>query len=278
MEKLVLPKVGLGTWAMGGKREADRSHDEEVIEAITYALDIGYTHIDTAELYGVGHCEELVGQAIKGRDRSQLIIATKVTDNHLAYDDVLAAAERSLKRLALDYIDLYYIHAPNPNIPITETMRAFDHLMEQGLIQHIGVSNFTVSQMKEAQAATKHKIVANQIEYSLYARETGKYGGNNHMESEEVPYCQEQDVYVVAERPLERGLLLERNDIMDEMAEKYGKSYAQIAINWLVSQNSVVTIPKAIARDRLKENFEAGTWQMGATDIEKLRKEYPNQI
>jgi diketogulonate reductase-like aldo/keto reductase len=276
MEDFMLPKIGLGTWTMGGKKEADYSNDEKCIEAIALALDIGYTHIDTAEVYGAGHSEELIAQAIQGQDRASLIIASKVKPQHLAYDDVLTAAEGSLKRLGLPYLDLYYIHAPSSdNVPIAETMRAFDRLVEEGMIKHIGVSNFTKTQLQEAQAITHNTIVANQIEYNLYTREIGKH--SVHMESETLPYCQEQAVYIVAERPLERGLLLKKTSVMDEMAQKYNASYAQIALNWLVSQKDVIAIPKATSRAHLQENFDATSWTMDVEDIERLRKEYPDQ-
>lgn len=269
-----LPKLGLGTWAIGGKREPDYSHDTEAIAAVELAIRMGYTHIDTAESYGVGHCEELVGSAIKSHRRDDLCIATKVLDENLSYDDVIAAARGSIARLGVDFIDLYYIHAPNPDIPLKDTMRAFDTLVSEGLIKRIGVSNFTVPLFEEAQSYTQNKIVANQTEYSLVTREVGKYAENSKMESEMLPYCQANDVLLVAERPLERGLVLEKKDCMDEMVEKYGKSYAQIAINWLVSQKNVVTIPKATGTAHMEENLGGVGWTMEADDIEMLRHEY----
>lgn len=268
-----LPELGLGTWKFGGGYESDASRDQEWIESLRRAIRMGYTHLDTAEMYGVGHCEELVGQAIKEFDRASLIIATKVLD-HLKYDDVIKAAEGSLKRLSTNYIDLYYVHAPNPEIPIAETMRALDKLVADGLVKNIAVSNFSVEELEAAQRATKNKIVANQIEYSLLTRNVSKYE-NANMESEIVPYCQQHDILIVAERPVERGAVLEKNALMDEMCKKYNKTYAQIAINWLISQKNVVAIPKAESEAHQKENLGAVGWYMSEEDVERLRTGVP---
>lgn len=278
MKEFFLPKIGLGTWGIGGKREADTSQDEQAVQAIQDALDIGYKHIDTAEMYGAGHCEELIGKAIKNYNRKDLILATKIYKTNLGHDDVFRSFEKSLKSLETDYIDILYLHAPNNEIPLSETMKAFNKLINEKMVNYIAVSNFKVEKLKEAQAHSNYKIVANQIEYNLLTRETGRYSGNTNMESEMLPYCQENNIYLVAERPLERGMLLERNEIMEEISQKYNKLYAQIALNWLVSQKNVVTIPKSTKIERLKENFEAGQWEMKKEDIEKLRKEYPNQV
>ena len=270
-----LPTVGLGTWTIGGEREPDYSNDKEFIEAIKFALEIGYTHIDTAEMYAGGHCEELVGRAVKNSDRGKLTIATKVTKGNLRYEDVLKAAQNSLERLDMDYIDLYYIHSPSPEIPLEETMKAMNKLVEDGLVKHIGVSNFSADLFIKAQELSGNKIVANQIEYNLLTRERGENGyENKNMESRTVPYCQENDVLVIAERPIERGGLLEPNEVMDRLTEKYSKTRAQIAINWLVSQKNVVTIPKSQDKEHLKDNLEAGSWTMDSEDIEELRGAY----
>jgi len=265
-----IPVIGLGTWRMGGGFEADYSKDEEVVEVIKAAIDMGYTHLDTAELYGDGHCEELIGKAIEDFDRSKLFITTKVTDEHLKYDDVIAAAKRSLERLKTDYIDLYLIHAPNPEIPIEETMRAMDHLVEKGLVRLVGVSNFTLEQMKEAQQHSKNKIAANQIEYSLIARNKGRYADNKDMETKTIPYCQENGIIVVTVRPLERGLLLKEHPVLDRLAKKYNKTKAQIAINWIISKPNLITIPMSTSVEHLKENLGALGWKIDEEDIKLL--------
>jgi diketogulonate reductase-like aldo/keto reductase len=267
-----IPVLGLGTWLIGGGVEADHSKDAKEVEAIRAAVQMGYTHIDTAEMYGAGHTEELVGSAVKGVDRESLFITSKVMDAHLHYDDVIAAAKKSLARLRTSYLDLYLVHKPNPAIPIEETMRAMDYLVEQKLVRFIGVSNFSLELLKEAEGHAENKIAANQIEYSLLTRDTGKYGNNTGMESRTIPYCQKNGIIVVAERPVERGVLLQPNPVMDKLAEKYGKTRAQIAINWLISKKNVVTIPKSSSVEHLKENLGALGWRMDDEDERLLDK------
>ncbi|MFH1694404.1 MAG: aldo/keto reductase [Patescibacteria group bacterium] len=269
-----LPKVGLGTWEMGGGMETDTSEDELSLKAIRSALETGYRHIDTAEVYGDGHAEELVGEATKDFNREELIIASKVAKTNLGYGDVLSAAERSLERLGMDYIDIYYIHAPNPEIPMEETMKALNKLVDDGLIKHIAVSNFTVEMLEEAQRLADTKIVANQIEYSLSAQIESNYRYNRDVISNVVPYCQENDVLVVAYRPINRRELLKPNEALDKMAEKYGKTRAQIAINWLVSQKNVATIPMTQNEQHLRDNLDAGLWEMDTEDIAYLGEAY----
>ncbi|MCK5474330.1 MAG: aldo/keto reductase [Candidatus Aenigmarchaeota archaeon] len=268
-----IPALGLGTWLLGGGIEADYSKDEKNINAIKEAIKLGYLHIDTAESYGCGHTEELVGLAIKDFNRPDLFITTKVTDIHLRYNKLINSAKASLKRLQTDYIDLYFIHAPNPDIPIKETMEAMDYLVEQKIVKFIGVSNFTVEALKEAKEAQKHsdnKIVANQIEYNLLTRNKGRYGNNHSMESATIPYCQENDIIIIAERPLERGILLKPHPVMDKLAEKYNKTKAQIALNWLISKENIATTPMSTNVEHLKENLGAIGWNLSNEDMKLL--------
>lgn len=265
-----IPVLGLGTWLIGGDTTPDYSEDEQAIQAIKSAIDLGYDHIDTAEYYGNGHCEELVGKAIKDIDRQSLFITSKVWTTNLNYNDVISSAKRSLQRMRTDYIDLYLIHSPSSNIPIKKTMSAFDYLVDNKMVKYIGVSNFKASQLKEAQKYAKHKIVANQIEYSLLTRNIGKYSGNRDMESKTIPYCQENDIIIMAERPIERGLILKSHPLLDSLEKKYKKTKAQIAMNWLISKKNVVTIPKSTNLNHLKENLGSIGWQMDKSDIELL--------
>jgi diketogulonate reductase-like aldo/keto reductase len=272
-ENTKIPVLGLGTWGIGGKTSKDTSKDTEGIAAIKKAIELGYTHIDTAEMYGAGHSEELVGLAIKDFDRDSLFITTKVLPEHLRREDVIKAAEGSLKRLKTDYIDLYLIHIPNPEIPIKETMRAMDTLVGQQKIRFIGVSNFSVEQLKEAQDCTENKIANNQIEYNLQTRHSGMY--NVNIESEIIPYCQENDIIITAWAPFDRGRLLqEKNKLLEELREKYKKTISQIAINWLIYKKNIITIPKSSNTSHLKENLGALGWNLYEKDIKKLDEEF----
>ena len=274
---ITIPVLGIGTYGVSGERKKTavipEYADEKHIAAIRTAIKLGMTHIDTAESYGNGHAEELVAKAISGIDRSKLFIASKVSEENLYYDSIIKSAKASLRRLKTNYIDLYYIHFPNPKIPIQETINAMDYLVKQELIRFIGVSNFSVEQLKEAQRCTKNKIVANQIEYNLLARDKGKY--NVNIESDIMPYCQKNDIMFVAYRPLRLGKLATPGfKALDELAGKYKKTQAQIALNWVISKNNVVTIVKASDLDHVKENVGAAGWKLSAEDIRKLDYEF----
>jgi len=268
-----MPIFGIGTWMMGGDVNHDPKNDDEAdIKAIKSAIDFGITHIDTAEKYAQGYAEKLVAKAIKEYDRSKLFIVSKADKLNFKYDNLLRSCENSLKRLEADYLDLYLLHAPSLEIPIKETMKAMDKLKDEGLIKNIGISNFTVKRTKEAQAATQNQVVANQLHLNLIYREPERDGL--------IKYCQENDMMFIAWRPVQKGDLTKKSKhkILDEMCEKYQKTPAQVAINWLVSQENIVTLSKMRNLKHLKENLKALDWQMEKKDIEKLYKEFPNQI
>ena len=257
---------GLGTWYMGGGMTSDTTTDKKDIAGIKNAIDEGITLIDTAELYGAGHAEELVGEAIKDYDRSKLFIVSKVYSDNLRYDDVLNSCRQSLKRIGTDYLDLYLIHAPNPDIPLEETMKALDELKGKGLIREIGVSNFNIGRLKEAQNFTKNKIVVNQIHYNLAFQDL----------QEVVDYCQESDVLITCYRPIEQGVMAKGGiAVIDGICKKYHKTPAQVAINWIISQKNMTTISKTSSRNHLEENLGAVGWQVIDEDIKFLKKEFP---
>lgn len=272
-----IPVLGLGTWNIGGGAIRDTSCDREHTQFARTAIEMGVTHFDTAEMYGKGHSEEIVGEVIKDFPREKLFITTKVSPEHLRYDEVIAAARRSLQRLNTQYIDLYLVHIPNPRIPIQETMKAFDFLHRDGLIKFVGVSNFTVEQLQDAQEYTGNRIVTNQIEYSLLTRNQGNEYITD-MESSVIPYCQENDIVVTAYRPLALGRLTRPGfRILDDLAKKYDKTRAQIAINWLISKKKVITIPMTSTIEHLKENLGALGWRLERQDISRLDNQFPVQ-
>jgi len=262
--------IGLGTWRMGGGMSPDRSGDKKAIEAIRYAVRLGMNHIDTAEIYGGGHSEELVGEAVKEFRRDEVFIATKVWQTNLRYDDVLRACERSLRRLQTDYIDLYLIHWPNPSIPLQETMRALEKLYDYGRIRYIGVSNFSAKLVEEARSHLSHAdVVANQVEYSLYERS---------IERDLMHYCTKTGVTIIAYSPLGHGRLVReissgrgrRARILKELAEKYSKTPVQVALNWVIWHEDVITIPKSIKKNHLEENVGAVGWKLDENDYKLL--------
>ncbi|MGI0092280.1 MAG: aldo/keto reductase [Nitrososphaerales archaeon] len=248
-----ISEIGQGTWQYQGG-----------VEPLRLGVSLGATHIDTAEMYGT---EGVVGRAIEGI-RDQVFLATKVWSDHLQYDAVLKAAEGSLKRLGAKTIDLYMIHWPNPSVPIRETMRAMEELVKRGKIRYIGVSNFSVGQLKEAQAAlSSQEIVSNQVKYNLQSRD---------IEDGLIPYCESEQITVVAYSPLTRGSVAERKDkLLDEIALKYNnKTKAQVALNFLTSKENVVAIPKASSMEHVRENCEASGWRLSDEDIARISEHF----
>jgi diketogulonate reductase-like aldo/keto reductase len=255
--------IGQGTWRMGGGFEKDESRDEDEVKALRRGIELEMTFIDTAEIYGSGHAEEIVGKAIKGL-RDKVFIATKVSSEHLRYDDVIKAAEGSLRRLNISTIDLYQIHWPNPRIPIKETMSAMEHLIKKGKIRYVGVSNFSVKEMKEAiEALSVTELVSNQVRYSLLARD---------IENDILPFCQKERITVIAYSPLAKGAIASSIyfNLLNKLAKKYDKTPAQIALNWLIEKDCVIAIPKASRIEHVEENAKAVGWRMSKEDYNLL--------
>jgi diketogulonate reductase-like aldo/keto reductase len=247
-----ISEVGQGTWAY-----------RSGVEPLRAGISGGATHVDTAEMYGT---EPIVGEAI-AKIRDQVFLATKVSPSHLRYADVLRAAEGSLNRLNTKMIDLYMVHWPNPRVPIKETMRAMEELVTQEKVRYIGVSNFSVEDMKDAQdALSSQEIVSNQVEYNLQ---------NRDAEREVIPYCKSQKITVVAYSPLSRGYISRRRDeVLDRLAEKYGKTRAQIALNFLTREENVIAIPKADRIEHVKENCEASGWRLSEEDLRLIDERF----
>src|SRR5215813_1983688 len=215
---VMVPEIGLGVWRYSGG-----------VEPLRRGMELGSILIDTAEIYGT---EDIVGQAVRGL-RDRVFIATKVSGDHLRYDDVLRAAEASLHRLDTGYIDLYQIHWPNGSVPIHETMRAMEVLVDRGVVRHVGVSNFSVQELRAAQAAmSKYPIVSNQVLYNLNRRE---------IEGELLPYCLTSRVTIIAYTPLDDGRLAATASFfspsrgmqaLELVARHVQKTQTQVALNW----------------------------------------------
>ena len=248
--------LGMGTWGMG----FDSSADQASIAALRRGIELGMAVIDTAEMYAGGRAEELVGKAIKGFDRDELFIVTKVWPSHARYDDVLKAAAASSRRLGT-YIDLYLLHWPSSEVPICETMRAMEKLVEMGLTRHIGLSNFGVKGVEEARACLKsNDIAAVQNRFSpLYKKDY----------YDVIPYAQREGMMYMAYTPIEKGVLA-GNDLLRKIGEKYGKTPIQVALNWLICIEPVVPIPKASRIEHVEENVGAMGWRLSREDFEEI--------
>jgi diketogulonate reductase-like aldo/keto reductase len=262
-----IPRLGLGTWEMGGRSQADSSEDNKWIDAIQMALAYGIRHIDTAEIYGNGHSEELVSVACAGIRRDSLFITTKVSGDNLKREQLVRAAEASLNRLRTDYIDLYLLHWPNSHIPIADTMAGIHQLLESGRIKHFGLSNFSVKLMQEVMDNTDYPIITNQVEYNLINRNNGTY--NKNVEKEIIPFCQKHGISITAWRPVVKGdkTALDQPKLIS-LAEKYGKTPMQIALNWLVNKPQMLAIPKMSSEKHIRENVEAVNFSL--TEAEYL--------
>lgn len=261
-----IPLLGLGTWSFGGNKlfERDETKRSEGVAALRQAFAIGFRLIDTAEVYSDGLAEEIVGEAAADCQRSEFFLVSKVWKDHLTPAGIQRAIEGSLRRLRTDYLDLYLIHWPSDTAPLSEIMPAMERLIADGLTRTIGVSNFSITQMEEAQSYLKKTtIAANQIEYNLTHRDA---------ENEIIPYCRARNVHVMAYRPLARGALTrERSELLGQLAEKYQKTPTQVVLNWIMSQGHTA-IPKASSPEHLRENWGALGWKMSDEDVELLIK------
>ena len=240
---------------------------DEKVAALQRGLDLGINLIDTAEIY---QSEGIVAEAIEGYDRDELFVATKVFWTHLRYKSVLKAAENSLKRLKGSYIDLYQIHFPSSMVPIGETMKAMEKLVEDGKVRYLGVSNFSLEQMKKAEEAlSKNKIASNQVEYNLKVR---------GIEKDLLAYCEKKRIVILPYRPIAHGSLADPQGklkvVMDTISEKHGgKTPAQLALNWLMVRSKLIfPIPRASRRVRVEENVGSLGWSLDDVDMKKLEE------
>lgn len=265
-----VPPIGIGTMGIGGYFSRDDSNDDHFENMLNYALAVGMTFIDTAEAYGAGHAEELVGKAVKGK-RHSVCIATKVSPENLRFNDVIKAAEQSLIRLQTDYIDLYQIHWPNPLIPIGETLEAMERLMESGKIRHIGVSNFSLQELREALACFKH-IESIQMEYNLFDRT---------IEEDILPFCEQQGISLLAYTPLCSGKITyscSKLPLLQNIAIKYGKHPSQIALRWITTNNNVIAIAKASSKEHIRLNSSAVDFDLSIEDYHSIASAFKEPL
>ncbi|MEW6498967.1 MAG: aldo/keto reductase, partial [Cyanobacteriota bacterium] len=235
----LIPVLGMGTWQMG---ENTRNRQNE-IDALRHGLDLGFSLIDTAEMYGEGGAEEVIAQAIANR-RTSVFLVSKVYPHNASKRGVIAACERSLKRLKTDYLDLYLLHWRG-SVPLTETLEAFQALQQAGKISSYGVSNFNVGDMEEAcQLKGGNAIATNQVLYNLMRR---------GIEWDLLPWCRQQGIPIMAYSPIEQGRLL-KHRTLNTIAQERGVSAAQVAIAWLLHQDNVIVIPKSSRIDHVEEN------------------------
>ena len=263
IHNLKIPKIGFGTWTIGGHGSTDLKSDERSLSALGSALELGYTHFDTAEGYAGGHAEELLGTAIrkKGMPREALFITSKVSPDHLRYENVLVSCENSLRRLRMDYLDLYLIHWPQIGMKLEETFRALNKLVQTGKVRFLGVSNFDLKLLKQAVALSETPLLTDQVPYSIPER---SYVNNGVLD-----YCQQNDILLTAYSPVKRGFF-KSDEVFKSIARSRDVTPEQIALAWLATQPHVITIPMSSNPKHQAENLQAADLILNAAEMEQL--------
>jgi diketogulonate reductase-like aldo/keto reductase len=255
-----VPVLGIGTWGMG--EDSSKRNDE--IEVLRRALDNEMTLVDTAEMYGDGAAEEVVGMALDGR-RDEAFVVSKVLPHHASGKGTIAACEASLKRMGTDYIDLYLLHWRG-NVPLADTVDALERLARDGKIRSWGVSNFDTDDMEELEALRDgNKVQTNQVLYNLTRR---------GIEFDLLPWCQQRGIPVMAYSPLEQGRLMGDPELR-RIAREHSASPAQVALAWVLRGDQVIAIPKTSTPGRVPELRSALDIKLTQADLRVLDKAFP---
>jgi diketogulonate reductase-like aldo/keto reductase len=257
-----VPVIGQGTWKMEGDPPA------EALAALQAGLDEGLTHVDTAELYGGGRVESLVGRAIAGR-RDEVFLVSKVMPNHASRSGTIRACEASLKHLGTDHLDCYLLHWPGSH-PLEETIAAFEELVRAGKIRSWGVSNFDVDDLEEAlEIAGPRRIACNQVLYHLRARD---------IEDRVLPWCVEHDVAVVGYSPFGSGDFPQPQSrggkVLGEIARAHGATPHQVALAFLIRDPHVFAIPKSARVERVRKNAAAAGLRLTPEEVARIEEAF----
>lgn len=243
-----VPALGFGTAPLEG---------EECYEAVSHALSCGYRHVDTAQMYGN---EREVGRALARADvpREDVFVVTKVLKGNLAAAEVERSTRESREKLGVDAIDLLLIHAPSRTVPVAESIEAMNRLQDEGVVDHIGVSNFSIERLEEARRASETPILTNQVEYHpLIDRR------------ELLAHCLEHDVLLTAYSPLAKGRLAD-HDLLAEIGGRYGKTAPQVALRWLVQQESVAAIPRSADPAHIEANLNVFDFELATEEMVRV--------
>jgi 2,5-diketo-D-gluconate reductase B len=248
VQGIKVPEIGLGTYKLYGR---------ECYNTVRTALDIGYTHIDTAQMY---KNEKEIGEAIRksGKNREDLFITTKIWHTNLEHDDVLQSVEDSLKELNSHYVDLLLIHWPNKKFSLEQTYEAMMILRDQGKALNIGVSNFPLSLLRESLEEFRVPLFCNQVEFHPFL-----------AQFDLLDYSYENDFLVTAYSPLAQGKVND-HEVLKKIAEEYGKTAAQVSLRWLIEQENVVAIPKASSEEHLRENIDVFDFALTDEHFEQI--------
>lgn len=263
---VALPAIGQGTWDLP-ERGARRS---EAVGALRRGIELGMTHIDTAEMYGSGAVEEMVGEALAAVPRDSVFVTSKVLPENATYKGTLTACDRTLKRLRTSYVDLYLLHWPGSH-PLADTMSALENLVSEGKARFIGVSNFDLDELREAQSYLRGQpLAANEIYYTLVER---------GAEARLIPYCREQRIAVIGYTPFGRGRVLRKGSpgatVLEQIAGRHGKTARQVVLNFLTRGEQLFAIPKASSAAHVEENAGAVGWDLDDSDCARIDSVFP---
>ena len=259
-----IPILGQGTWRMGEKS----SQKQAEIDALKLGIDLGMTLIDTAEMYGEGGAEQVVAEAIAGQ-RDKVYLVSKFYPYNASYNGLIAACNRSLSRLKTDYLDLYLLHWRG-SVPLSETLEGLQHLKQAGKILDYGVSNFDTDDMEEAESLPGGKeIVTNQVLYNLKRR---------GIEWDLLPWCKQRSIPIMAYSPVEQRAFVSDSKL-DILANKHNTSSTQVALAWLLHQDNVISIPKAVNPEHVRENRAALDLKLTQEELQELDRAFkpPNR-
>jgi len=263
LHSLQIPKIGFGTWTIGGNSVPNPTDDERSELALRSALEIGYRHFDTAEGYAGGHAEEILGKVVREMrvPREHLFITSKVAPDHLHSEDVLRSCENSLRRLRMEYLDLYLIHWPRSGMNLTETFQALNQLVQVGKVRWLGVSNFNLKLLKLAVALSETPLLTNQVPYCL--------PDPTYVKNGVLDYCQQNDILLTAYSPLKHRYVA-GNQVLKSIAQSRGVSTHQIALAWLTTQARVISIPMSFNPQHQAENFKAADIVLSDAEMARL--------
>ncbi|MCK4849223.1 MAG: aldo/keto reductase [Candidatus Heimdallarchaeota archaeon] len=288
----VVSQIGLGTWQFGSKGWGYGTDfgKKDAIDIVHKALDLGINLIDTAEVYGGGKSEIIIGEALEGYEREKVVVVSKFLPKTVRPSAVKRSLNNSLKRLKTDYLDIYLIHFPNPLLPLGRTLKYMEEMFDEGVIRHIGISNFGLNRFQKAQnKMTSHRIEVNQLNYSM---------AKSKVKNKFLPYAQENGITVMAYSPLAQGFLTGKYNaenspkgtrrtnrifrkknferavplfkLLKSISEEHGVTMSQVSINWLIQDKPVVAIPGAKNLQQLESNVQAGDFQLTNDNLNQL--------
>ncbi len=248
-DDLSVPALGLGTWQL----------TDNCVEIVEHALDIGYRHIDTAQIY---KNEEQVGQGINNSsvNRDDIFLVTKVWHTELADGDLQRSVDESLRKLDTDYVDLLLVHWPRNDIPMEDTFKALGQMVDTGKTKYIGVSNFTPFHMHKTMEVSDTPIITNQVEYHPFLDQ-----------SEILSICRDNDLFLTSYSPIARGHIMD-DRLIGSLAEKYDKTPAQVTLRWHIQQDAVCAIPKTSHKDRVSENIDIFDFELTSDEMDQIHQ------